>query len=107
MAALGPQGLRELGEICARRSAHLRERLTAIPGVEALFDGPVVKEFCVRLPRDAEEVVRECRARGVHPGFPLGREWPEYGDGLAIAVTERRSPADLDLLVSTLEEVLA
>ena len=48
-----------------RLAGYARERL-ALP---AAFDQPVFKELAVRTPRPARDVIREARARGVHPGL--------------------------------------
>src|SRR5581483_1803438 len=64
---LGPQGLREVGETCMALAEHAKERLAAV-GAEPLFpDKATFKEFAVRLGRNARDVVRAARARGVHP----------------------------------------
>jgi glycine dehydrogenase subunit 1 len=96
---LGPQGLRELGETCMSLAAYAKERLGLpfVSGERATF-----KEFAVRLDRPAQEAIREARALGVHPGYALGRDYPGLDDALLIAVTERRSPADIDRLAEAL-----
>jgi glycine dehydrogenase subunit 1 len=63
------------------------------------------KEFAVRVGRNAQEVVREARTRGVHPGYALGRDYQGLDDALLVAVTERRTPAEIDRLTETLVEV--
>src|SRR5947209_8830876 len=56
LAWLGPGGLEELGRHCASKAAYAADRLTAIDGVELLFEGaPFFKEFALRLPRPAGE----------------------------------------------------
>ena len=42
---------------------------------------------------------------GVHPGYTLGRDYPGMDDCLLVAVTEKRSTADIDRLVDVLVEV--
>jgi glycine dehydrogenase subunit 1 len=68
-------------------------------------DRTTFKEFAVRVGRSAKEVVRDARARGVHPGYALGRDYAGLDDALLVAVTEKRSPADVDRLAAVLEEV--
>ena len=46
---LGRRGLVELGELLLQRTHYARETLTALDGVEALHEQPVVREFAVRL----------------------------------------------------------
>jgi glycine cleavage system P protein (glycine dehydrogenase) subunit 1 len=99
---LGPEGLREVGEACNALAEHAKGRL----GRELVFaDKTTFKEFAVRVGRPAQEVVREARARGVHPGYVLGRDYPGMDDVLLVALTERRTPDEIDRLARTLDEV--
>jgi glycine dehydrogenase subunit 1 len=100
---LGPQGLRDVGETCTALAEYAKERL----GLPLLFpEQATFKEFGVRVGRNAEEVVRAARARGVHPGYALGRDYEGMEDALLVAVTEKRTPADIDLLAGVLAEVM-
>ena len=90
---LGKRGLVELAELMLRRTHYAREAL----GLEAINPGPVVREFAVRV-RDLDGLFERARAEGINPGFRLGREYPEYEDGLLVAITERRTRADIDRL---------
>ncbi|HEY7381178.1 MAG TPA: aminomethyl-transferring glycine dehydrogenase subunit GcvPA [Gaiella sp.] len=98
---LGPQGLRELGETCLALTAYAKERV----GLPLVFDRPTFKEFAVRTPIDAREVVRRARERGVHPGYPIGRDYEGMDDVLLVALTERRTKEDVDRLAEVLAEV--
>jgi len=99
---LGPQGIRELGETCMALGEYAKERLSDA-GLELVFpERTTFKEFAVRAGRNAQEAVRSARARGVHPGYALGRDYEGLDDALLIAVTERRSPEDVDRLVDAL-----
>jgi glycine dehydrogenase subunit 1 len=100
---LGPKGLRELGETCMGLSELVKKKL----GLPPAFAAPGFKEIAVRLGRPAEEVVREAKKRGVNPGYPLGRDYAGMEDVLLVAVTEKRSPADIERLSEVLGEVLA
>jgi glycine dehydrogenase subunit 1 len=60
------------------------------------------KEFAVRVGRPASEVVRAARAQGVHPGYALGRDYEGMDDALLVAVTEKRTPAQIDRLAEVL-----
>jgi glycine cleavage system P protein (glycine dehydrogenase) subunit 1 len=102
---LGPQGLRELGETCMALSAYARRGLEAA-GFELVFsEKPTFKEFAVRVGRPAADVIRDARERGVHPGYRLGRDYAGLDDALLVAVTEKRTPAQIDRLVEVLSEV--
>jgi glycine dehydrogenase subunit 1 len=102
LAWLGREGFRELGELLVRRTAYARERLSAIDGVEPLHDAPVVREFAVRLDAPVDRVLQRCAERGIAAGYPLGRDYPEFEDGLLVAITERRSREQIDALAEAL-----
>jgi len=102
---LGPQGLVELGETCMSLAEHAKQRLRDA-GFETTFaDQSTFKEFAVRVGRDARDVIRAARGRGVHPGYALGCDYEGLDDSLLVAVTEKRTTADIDRLVTTLTEV--
>jgi glycine cleavage system P protein (glycine dehydrogenase) subunit 1 len=104
LAWLGPQGIRELGETCMALAAYARERLElplAFPETASF------KEVAVRVGGNANDVVRAARARGVHPGYALGRDYQGMDDALLVCVTEKRTPADIDRLAEVLAEVAA
>ena len=101
---LGPQGLREVGETCMSLGAYAKEQLGLPP---AFPDKPTFKEFAVRLSRSARDVIRAAREHGVHPGYAIGRDYEGMDDVLLIAVTEKRSPADIDRLAHVMAEVRA
>jgi len=52
-------------------------------------------------------VLDRCAERGIAAGYPLGREYPEYEDGLLVAITERRSREQIDRLAEVLGEAVA
>jgi glycine dehydrogenase subunit 1 len=104
---LGRKGLVELGELLARRTAYARSKLLSIDGIDALHEQPVVREFAVRLNAPVEAVIARCQAEGINPGYALGRDYPEYKDGLLVAITERRDREQIDRLADVLEAAVA
>jgi len=106
LTALGPQGLKETAELCLRKAHYAASQLTAIPGVKAKFAGPFFKEFTISIPGDAVGVLTKLLNRGFLAGLPLGRWYPDMADGVVIAVTEKRTKAEIDELVGALREVL-
>lgn len=130
LAALGPQGLREVA-VRSVASAHaLAERLSAIAGVRLVTPAPFFNEFVLELPKPAEEVRRALLAYGIHAATPVPAEYgpkaheparPEgnlsQAHGLArpegnlthlalFACTEQHTEADLEGLEAALQEVL-
>jgi glycine dehydrogenase subunit 1 len=104
---LGQRGIVELAELMLQRTAYAREQLAAVDGVRLLHDQPVVREFAVELDAPVDRVIARCREQDLNPGYPLGRDYPEHPNGLLVAITERRTRADIDRLASVLGAAVA
>jgi glycine dehydrogenase subunit 1 len=59
------------------------------------------------VPGDAAEVQARLADRGYLVGPPLGAVDPSLSDCLLVAVTERRTPDEIEGLCKTLAEVVA
>lgn len=95
---LGPAGLRDLGEACLSLAEFAKQTLD----LPLTFAAPTFKEFSVTLDRPADEVIRELREQGIHPGYPLGRDYPGLEEALLICVTEKRTKVDIERLAEVL-----
>ena len=111
LAWLGRNGITELAELLLQRTAYAREKLNTIEGVSDLTGGHVVREFAVDLDvadtAAVERVISRCQDRGVNPGFAVGREYEEFPTALLVAITEQRTPDEIDLLADGVAESLA
>jgi glycine dehydrogenase subunit 1 len=108
LAWLGRRGIVELGELLVRRTAYARERLAAVDGVELTFpNAPVAREFAVELAVPVDQVLDLVAEDGIAAGYALALEYPEHQNGLLIAITERRSRADIDRLADSLGRAIA
>jgi glycine dehydrogenase subunit 1 len=56
----------------------------------------------VRVP-DLDAFCARARDEGINPGYRLARDYPEYEDGLLVAITERRTRAQIDALAGLVE----
>jgi glycine dehydrogenase subunit 1 len=103
LAQLGPQGLRDVAELCLQKSRYAIEQITANDRFSVAFAGPTFKEFVIR---DAEnrvdELLESATAAGVHAGIPLGAWYPELADCFLVCVTEKRTRREIDALADVL-----
>jgi glycine dehydrogenase subunit 1 len=106
LAALGPQGLRETANLCLQKSHYLADELCKIPGVSLRFKQPFFKDFTVQVPGDAAKLLEKLLAAGYHGGLHLGRWYPPYGNCISIAVTEKRTRAEMDGFVAAMKGAL-
>lgn len=107
MSWLGGRGLPELATLCARKAQYLRERLLALPGVQPYTEGPIFREFALRLPCPADQAVNALAERGYLAGLDLARFYPDLDDVLLVAVTERRTRSEMDAFTEEMAAYLA
>jgi len=105
LSLLGKRGLTDVAEQCLHKANYLYREIQALPGFAPVFPGaPVFKEFAIRCPRSAPEMVEKALARGILLGIPL-RETTGDDRDLLIAVTEKRTRAELDRVLEFLRSV--
>ena len=108
---LGREGIVELGELLLARTHYALQTLDGLEGVQALHSRtqPVIREFALRLDADVAAVRERCAQHGINPGADLyaltGRE--QDRGGLLVAITERRTRADIDRLADVLGAAVA
>jgi glycine dehydrogenase subunit 1 len=98
LAAMGPQGMREVAALCCQKAHYAANRLAAIDGLSLRFGGPFFKEFVVRSSKDVGPLLDALGEQGFHAGVPLARWYPELKDCYLMAVTEKRTRAEIDRL---------
>ena len=100
LATMGPTGLADVANLCLQKAHYALQRLTASERLQPAFPQPTFKEFVVRV-RDGrvDELLAKAQSAGIFAGLPLGRWYPELKDCLLVAVTEKRTKAEIDKLV--------
>jgi glycine dehydrogenase subunit 1 len=109
LSLLGREGLRKLAKLILGKTSYALSKVGEIDGVRApLFDAPHFKDFEVGFTHArASEVRRGLRERGIEGGLPLTELYPELGEAALFCVTEVHSKQDIDLLCSSLQEVVS
>jgi glycine dehydrogenase subunit 1 len=106
MALLGPQGLAQVAAACHRNTRRLVEKLTAVEGVEQVFERPFFHEAVIRLGPPAHEVLRALGAQNVLAGYRLADDYPEVGNCILTCATETKTDEDVDTYAAHLERIL-
>ena len=99
MATMGPDGMAEVANQSMAKAHYLQKALCAVPGVKLRYDAPFFHEFLLDMPK-CREIEQALMEKGVLSGLP-------YEDGMLWCVTEKVSKETLDMVVSTVKEVLA
>ena len=102
LAAMGPAGLRAVAELCLQKARYAAERLTAGGALGAAFARPTFKEFVVRVARRPRRrsLSRPPCGRTSSPACRWGGGIRELADSLLVAVTEKRTQAQIDRLAA-------
>lgn len=106
MALLGPAGLRAVAEASHANATALRDRLAAIPGIEAAFSGPIFHEFVLRLETPVAPVLQALKAQGILGGLDLQQDYPELAQPLLVCATETKSEDDLSRYSENMARIL-
>lgn len=103
LALQGPQGLRETAEHCAYKTEYLRSRMASCERFEVRFDAPAWREIVIHdRAQEVPQLLEHCSRQGLLAGVPLGTWYPRLNDCFSVAVTEKRTRAELDRLVEVL-----
>ncbi len=105
LAAMGKQGLRQVAELCYHKAHYAAAEIDKLEGYQVINRRPFFKEFVIRCPKPAQEIVAALNQHKILPGFALSRSFPERTHDLLVCVTEMNSKVQIDQLVSALKEV--
>lgn len=103
LVTVGKKGLKQVANLCLQKAHYAQKALTALPGVKPTFTGPFFQEFAVTTDKDPDQINRALLDRKIIGGLPLKHLYPELPQALLFCVTEVRTRAEIDLLVSEME----
>jgi len=105
LALMGPQGMREVAELCVRKSNYAAQTLTSGNRYSLAFDTPFFKEFVVRDSNgQIAQMLHDASQSGYFAGISLGQWYPELDDCFLMCVTEQRTKREIDSLARCLVE---
>ncbi|HEY0974049.1 MAG TPA: aminomethyl-transferring glycine dehydrogenase subunit GcvPA [Solimonas sp.] len=107
MSLLGPEGLAQVASASMANTRALVKALTAIPGVELVFDGARFHEAVIRLPKPVAPVLERLSKQDIFGGFDLSRHHPDLGNALLVCVTETKTQKHIDTYAKALANALA
>ena len=102
LSSVGGDGLRSVAKKNLENAHDLAGRIAQIDGFDLAFDGPFFNEFVVRTAEDPDAVRTRLAEGGFLVAPPKGLVALGVENALRIAVTERRTKAELDRFVDVL-----
>ncbi|GFN31526.1 aminomethyl-transferring glycine dehydrogenase subunit GcvPA [Paenibacillus xylaniclasticus] len=106
LSVMGKQGLQETARLNMNKAHYAADVITALPGYSKPTNAPYFNEFIVKLPDSitCSELNRQLMNEQIIGGYDVGRSYPELTGHMLLAVTEKRSRADIDRLAARLGE---
>ena len=103
LAAMGPQGMRDVAQLCLQKAHYLREGILAIKGMRARYENtPFFHEFAIDGASDPVVLNAKLRSKGFIGGLRLGRYFPE-DKGILYCATEMNTREEIDAFLNALE----
>ncbi len=105
MSLMGRAGLKEVAIQSTQKAHYAAQQLSALPGFELVFPQAVFfKEFVISTPLPAARIINRMLPRNIYPGLDMA----PFGmpNALMIAITEKKSKAEIDALVKAMQEVV-
>ena len=99
LAAVGPEGLKQVANLCYQKAHYLMQQLTAIPGITLRYQGPFFHEF-VTDQGDANRILLKLEQEGILGGLPLS------DGGILWCATEKNSKEDINRMVGIIRKEL-
>lgn len=105
MALMGKKGIKEVAAQSAKKAHYAYDKLLASGKYEKISEAPFFMEFAVKCPKPVEEINKKLLENGIIGGYDLKKDYPELGDVMLLAFTEKRTKEEIDKLCSVMEEV--
>jgi len=104
LALLGKEGIKKVGLLNLEKAHATFERLTKIKGVHAFSKKPFFNEFALRIDKDRRKLRQSFKKHRILGPLELGRFYPNMASSFLVAITEKRTPSDLNHLAGAIEE---
>ncbi len=104
MALMGKEGLKDVASQSMKKAHYLAQNIAKLDGFSLAYPNQTFfKEFVVNTPIPASEVIEKALNSDIYAGVDM--KMFGYDNQLMIAVTEKKSKAELDRFIQVLAEV--
>jgi glycine dehydrogenase subunit 1 len=105
LSLLGKVGLKRVALLSMEKTHKAVSAISMIVGYKPYFAGNYIREIAIKTPVPAKNIIENCiNKHEVLPGIDLGRFYPNMKDGLLMAVTEKRTDEEINMLVKSLKD---
>ena len=105
LSVMGKEGLKEVANLCLQKSHYACEKLLATGKFAKVYDAPFFKEFAVEaLDEEISVINTRLHQNGITGGYDLGLKYTGMKNYWLVAVTEKRTKAEIDMLAEIASE---
>ncbi|MBP6379193.1 MAG: aminomethyl-transferring glycine dehydrogenase subunit GcvPB [Sphingorhabdus sp.] len=109
MSLFGAHGIASFANRCVRNATSLRAALAELDGIEIVHDRPIFNEFVIRFntPETLQAAVSDLAVQGIFAGVHQSCHPGLGASELLVAVTETRTPQDLEAYIVAMAQALS
>ena len=105
LSLMGSDGLAEVATQSTQLTHYMAQKIASVPGFSLAWpNAAFFKEFVVNCPVPASQVIADLLDHGIYAGVDLGT-FGQDSRQLLIAVTEKKTVAEIDDYIETLREL--
>ncbi len=99
LTVLGKEGLRKLANLCIQKAHYAYKELINTGKFTEVFTAPFFKEFVVKSNEAVDSLNDRLFKDKIIGGYSIEKDYDDINNGWLLAVTEKRSKEEIDLLV--------
>jgi glycine dehydrogenase subunit 1 len=105
LAYMGPKGLRKVAQDTYKKTLYLKKELAKLNGFKVLNEKSVnFREILVTVPGAAQVLINKLKSKRIFAGVNLAKDYHGINNMLLMAVTEKRSMAEINMFLKALKE---
>lgn len=99
LTLMGKEGLKKLAMLCYNKAHYAHQELISSGKFSSVFTAPFFKEFLVKSEEVVQKLNNKLLESNIIGGYEVEKQFEELTNGWLIAVTEKRTKAEIDNLV--------
>ncbi len=95
---MGKEGLKKVAKLCLNKSHYAYNELIKSGKFKPLFTAPFFKEFVVTSENSVDALNEKLLKSNIIGGYNIEKDYPDIKNGYLVAVTEKRTKEEIDIL---------
>lgn len=109
LATMGPEGMKDVGELIMHRCAYAKKKFSQLKGVEVKLSGISFKEFVVDFSgtgKTVKEINEKLLKKNIIGGLDLSGIYNGMENHMLVCVTEIHAREDIDCLIDAVADII-